>query len=987
MPEPPSDDVVDLAVVRRRGLRGLREAVAPVGLFPLTILFGLNLVDEFDRVAFGALTPEIRDYFDLSNASIVTIASLAGGLAILMAVPIGYLADRTNRVRLSRVAALVWGTASLVTGLIPVLAVLIIARFVSGVGRVVNEPVHPSLLGDYYRPEQLPLVFATHRWANQIGLIGGPIAGGLALLFDDWRPVFIILSIPTFVLIVLTGRLREPHRGPVVEDAAEEADVPFGEAFRRIRAVQSLRRTWLAAFLFGSGSLSFASAFLSLYLEEVYRLGSLGRGLMQVLFGIGGSAGLVLGGRLSARAVKEGRPEQLAAVTGLMIVGFGAGALLMVVSPWLVVSAVMILLLAVGAAGFLPAYLTMVALVSPPRLRSQAFSYSLLFFALGGLVLGRTAATVGDDHGMRWGIALLAVFIVAGGLTEITARGFIRRDIAEAQRSAAAQDEARRGGLLVIRGLDVAYDQVQVLFGVDLDVQEGEILALLGTNGAGKSTLLKAISGVVDPIGGAIYFEQRDITHADANTTAGLGLVQIPGGRGIFPGLSVADNLRSAGWMYRRDPAYRKEAVERVLGYFPILRARWDLPAGSMSGGEQQMLSLSMAFVARPSLLLIDELSLGLAPTVVDSLLDIVRAIHRNGTTVVLVEQSVNTALKIADRAAFMEKGEIRFSGPTAELLNRPDVLRAVFLQGAASAIEANVADVRDDEGEIAAEAQERLEVVQARGERSRRRHLRRAPIVLETVGLTKRYGGITAVNSVDLQVREGEILGLLGPNGAGKTTIFDLISGFAPANGGQVFLHGVDVTALPPHRRAALGLGRTFQDARLWSSLTVTEALACAFERQVTVRATLPAMFGIDAVADSEARILRRVHEVIDMMGLDAYREKFVSELSTGTRRMVEIAAMVAHRPSVLILDEPSSGIAQRETEALGPLLRQVRAFMGCSLLVIEHDMPLITSLADRIVALEQGAVVAVGTPSEIIHHPRVVQSYLGSMADELTI
>src|SRR5207244_913053 len=148
--------------------------------------------------------------------------------------------------------------------------------------------------------------------------------------------------------------------------------------------------------------------------------------------------------------------------------------------------------------------------------------------------------------------------------------------------------------------------------------------------------------------------------------------------------LSVGENLRVAGWLYRGESDYLKDATERVLEYFPILRTRWDTASGSLSGGEQQMLSLGQAFIARPKLLLIDELSLGLAPTVVQSLLEIVRAIHRNGTTVVLVEQSVNTALKLAERAAFMEKGEIRFTGSTRELLNRPDILRAVFLKGAA---------------------------------------------------------------------------------------------------------------------------------------------------------------------------------------------------------------------------------------------------------------------------------------------------------------
>src|SRR5207248_8582928 len=136
---------------------------------------------------------------------------------------------------------------------------------------------------------------------------------------------------------------------------------------------------------------------------------------------------------------------------------------------------------------------------------------------------------------------------------------------------------------------------VQVLFGVDMEIREGDVVALLGTNGAGKSTLLGAVSGTIDPIGGAIFLDGRDITHADAVTKAKLGIVQVPGGRGVFPSLTVRENLKIAGWMYRRDAKYIKEATERVLGYFPVLGERIDLPAGNLSGGQQQMLTLAQA--------------------------------------------------------------------------------------------------------------------------------------------------------------------------------------------------------------------------------------------------------------------------------------------------------------------------------------------------------------------------------------------------------
>ncbi|MDT5257626.1 MAG: hypothetical protein QOD10_2706, partial [Mycobacterium sp.] len=199
--------------------------------------------------------------------------------------------------------------------------------------------------------------------------------------------------------------------------------------------------------------------------------------------------------------------------------------------------------------------------------------------------------------------------------------------------------------LLGIEGVDVAYGQVQVLFDVDLDVGEGEIIALLGTNGAGKSTVLRAASGLVEPSRGRIVLDGVDITGMAPHKIAALGMIQVPGGRGIFPSLTVAENLRAAGWMYRKDKAYVAQSTDEVLALFPILREKLGDEAASMSGGQQQMLTLGMAFIAKPRVLMIDELSLGLAPVIVEQLLGVVRELQKRGTTLILVEQSVNVAL------------------------------------------------------------------------------------------------------------------------------------------------------------------------------------------------------------------------------------------------------------------------------------------------------------------------------------------------------
>jgi branched-chain amino acid transport system ATP-binding protein len=522
------------------------------------------------------------------------------------------------------------------------------------------------------------------------------------------------------------------------------------------------------------------------------------------------------------------------------------------------------------------------------------------------------------------------------------------------------------GRMLEVTNLDIAYGKTQVLFGVEFHVDEGEIVALLGTNGAGKSTLLSAVAGLLEPTRGRILYDGRDITKWDANETVAAGLVYMPGGRGVFPTLTVEENISLAGWLFRKEPEYLEAAVGQVLEYFPVLKERWTQKAGNLSGGEQQMLTLSQAFIARPKLLMIDELSLGLAPVIVEALLDIVRAIHDRGTTVVLVEQSVNVAITLAQRAVFMEKGEVRFDGPTSELLDRPDILRAVFLKGA---------EAHTGAGKPAAATFERRPF-SPQCDACGREH----PVALEIRELAVTFGGVRAVNGVDLDLRQGQLIGIIGPNGAGKTTVFDAVSGFVAPSSGRVLLGDLDITEWPPYMRAEIGLGRSFQDARLFPSMTVRQTIATALERHVGVRDPIAAALLSPAVRVAERQVDEEVERLVELMRLEAFADKFIGELSTGTRRIVDLACSVAHDPTVLLLDEPSSGIAQRETEALGAVLLDIRDKTGAAMLVIEHDMPLITGISDELVALELGTVVARGAPDDVVNDPTVVQGYLGT-------
>ncbi len=241
----------------------------------------------------------------------------------------------------------------------------------------------------------------------------------------------------------------------------------------------------------------------------------------------------------------------------------------------------------------------------------------------------------------------------------------------------AAPIRTREDVLLSVRGLDVEIDGASVLAGIDLDVAAGEIVALVGTNGSGKSTLLRVVSGVLRPEHGQVCFAGDDITRTRPERLVARGMVQAPGGHGVFPSLTVAENLRLAAWTVT---TARSDAIERALERFPELASCRTRRAGDLSGGEQQLLTLAMALVTRPRLLLVDELGLGLAPAALTRVRTLLEDLRAEGTTIVVVDQSLDTALGLADRAWYLERGVVRYEGSAAGLRDRPDLAHAVFL-------------------------------------------------------------------------------------------------------------------------------------------------------------------------------------------------------------------------------------------------------------------------------------------------------------------
>jgi ABC-type branched-subunit amino acid transport system ATPase component len=319
--------------------------------------------------------------------------------------------------------------------------------------------------------------------------------------------------------------------------------------------------------------------------------------------------------------------------------------------------------------------------------------------ALGGAVL---SVLLAGAFGERTAVTLLAVpAALVGSVILLGSGGAVRDDVAavvaEVRRAgavavppttkgSAAAGDREAAPVLAVNGLDVGYGAVQVLFDVSFEVGRGETLALLGTNGGGKSTVLRTIAGLLTPTVGTVCLDGRDITWTTPEWRAGAGIQLLPGGHGVFAGMSVAENLEMGAYLLRGDRRLQRARIDSVLELFPILAARRRQTAGSMSGGQQQQLALARVLLHEPHVLIIDELSLGLAPGVVAELLEVVERLQsERGQTMIVVEQSLDVALSIAHRAVFMEKGQVRFEGPAADLASRHDLVRAVFFGGPAA--------------------------------------------------------------------------------------------------------------------------------------------------------------------------------------------------------------------------------------------------------------------------------------------------------------
>ena len=590
-------------------------------------------------------------------------------------------------------------TLSFVTGALATNgAMLGIAALVSGFAAVLAGSVHRALIADLYPPLALSHVISTYgaialTTASTASLVAFPIVSSTDL---SWRAALLVIAGPLAAAAILVSALSEPGSGmPDAIRLARATGLGEADSPRRPGFVEALHRCYIVGCVRPAlgvcavlGALGYGTVVYGGYLlSERHGLSSdlvavtvAGAGVMAALCLLGLSGSAAAGFRASPpRLVQLG-------VTGLVI--SGACLIALATAPWAWLAAIALVLTPAGTAIATVSVDRLLAGALPAELRGTAGALSASYATVLGVGAGGAVlAAVDERFGLGWSLATLGVVTWLSAAVLQAVQRSSGDDVERAVNAVLERAElstARRSGaslpLLSARRIDFSYGPLQILFGVDFTIEEGEMVALLGTNGAGKSTLLKVLSGLGHPSGGTVRYRGEDITFADPRDRVRLGITQIPGGKAVFGPLSVAENLQLYGYAHGRNRKRVAQGIEQGFAAFPRLHERRNSPASTLSGGEQQMLALTKSLILEPSLLLIDELSLGLAPKVVGELLEMVRAINAQGTAVVLVEQSVNVALSLAHRAYFMEKGQVRFEGPTADLLDRPDVFRSVFL-------------------------------------------------------------------------------------------------------------------------------------------------------------------------------------------------------------------------------------------------------------------------------------------------------------------
>jgi ABC-type branched-subunit amino acid transport system ATPase component/predicted MFS family arabinose efflux permease len=676
------------------------EAFSKGGARMFVVLGLLISLDQLTLNAVQTIEPELRQTFHISNGAVVFIASASSLFYALGAVPMGFLADRMRRVPIVAVASLMAAFFTFLSGLAGSAFVLFWALCLTGVAKANNIAVHQPLLADNYPIGIRARMSAAMNIGQQVLGNLSPVAVGAIATWaggvEGWRWAFFVLGVPGALLALAAFSLREPPRGQyekqdvlgeVIEDE-NPAQPSMEAAFARLKKIATIRTSIAAFAALGFGVFALG-ALQVLYLNDTLHVTNiLHRGFILSLSGWAAVPILYPVGRYFDRTYRK-NPSKALVLVGLLILPSALFTPLQVSTHSVAMFVVWGIPQSVLTACAFAMVTPVLQAVCPYRLRGLGVAMGVMYIVLiggfGGSVL---ADFFTNAFGVRTTVFLLLVpTSIVGSLLLMNGARFIRHDLSlVVEELLEEQEEQRKRAIegvdtpvLQIVNTDFSYGPVQVLFDVNFEIHRGECVALLGTNGAGKSTILRVISGLEVPERGVTRLNGRNITFVAPEQRVRHGIVQLPGGKGVFPSLTVMQNLGVAARLRGGTHAEIDDHISDVLELFPELAERPKQLARSLSGGQQQMLALARVLMQEPEILLIDELSLGLAPVVVQRMLELVDRLRARGQTMLIVEQSLNVALAISDRAIFLEKGEVKFEGSAQELLDRDDLARAVF--------------------------------------------------------------------------------------------------------------------------------------------------------------------------------------------------------------------------------------------------------------------------------------------------------------------
>ncbi|HEX4777600.1 MAG TPA: ATP-binding protein [Acidimicrobiia bacterium] len=669
------------------------------------VVLGLMIsLDQLTLNAVQAVTPDLRSTFHISSGTAVFIGTASGLFYALGAIPMGWLADRFRRVPIVGIASLVAALFTFLTGVAVNVFMFFWMVCFTGIAKASGLAVHPPLIADNYPIGIRARMAAVMNVGQQIvGNLSPVLVGAVAVWVggrEGWRWAFVLFGVPGVVLGLVAFLMHEPPRGQfekddvlgeVIEDE-NPAHPSMEAAFARLKKIATVRTSIAAFAALGFGVFALGSLQV-LYLNDTLHVHNiLQRGVVLSIAGYTAVPFLYPVGAYFDRTYRKD-PAKALVLVGLLLLPSALFTPLQFSThstTWFIVFGIPQAVLTACAFAMVTPVLQAVC---PYRLRGLGIAMGVMYVVLiGGFAGGVLADFFTNAIGVRGAVLVIGVpTSIVGSLLLMNGARFVRHDLSlVVEELLEEQDERRKRtelGLatpvLQVANVDFSYGSVQVLFDVNLEVHRGECVALLGTNGAGKSTILRVISGLEVPERGVVRLDGRNVTYVAPEQRVKLGIVSLPGGHGVFPALSVDQNLAVSSWVRTAGDARAdvgaKARVDGVLTMFPELAARREQPARSLSGGQQQMLALARVLLHEPEILLIDELSLGLAPVVVQRMLEVVDELKARGQTMIVVEQSLNVALEIADRAVFLEKGEVKFTGPARELLERDDLARAVF--------------------------------------------------------------------------------------------------------------------------------------------------------------------------------------------------------------------------------------------------------------------------------------------------------------------